>query len=519
VALVIDNTLSTSAIHEGRPVIEQLKDAARNVIAAASGADALWLITADAQVTGGSPSAVEEALERVRPLAGAGALDDALTRAGALVGASPLGERRIAVLTDAQATSWREPVDPGAGKTPILVLAPRGGPALNRAVVMAEARPARWTPRGEVVARIATPDSTSYRVLLGERTLARGTIAPGEEVLVRVTPTERGWLAGSVELQPDELRGDDVRYFAVSVGPAPGVRVGPGAGPFVRSAVEALTQGGRLAPGGDVSIVAADELTTLPALIVAPSEPVRLGAANRALERAGVPWRFGAVNRTPSVAHGPDDAQWDSARVAVTMRYNLELRRAEPVDTVATAGGDAWIVAGDRYAIVGSPIRPDATDLPIRALFVPWLATTLTQHLAGAGRGLFDVAPGATIRRPGWATALELADGQRVALTEPTFRAPDRSGVALLLRGGERAGAVVVNGEPSESQLGRLDAPTLRARIQGDEVEIVDDPDRWWRVVFGAADRRPLAVPFLLIAVVALIAESALGGVGGRRGG
>ena len=524
VAIVIDNSLSTSAIGEGRPVIDQLKDAAQAVIDGASPSDALWLITADAQVTGGSAGAVAEALERVRPLAGAGVLDDALARAGALIGGSALGERRIGILTDAQATSWSEVVDPGAGEIPVLVFAPSTAPAPNRAVTLAQARPTRWTPRGEIVARIATPDSTSYRVLLGDRTLARGTVVPGEEVLVRAAPGERGWLAGSVELQPDELRGDDVRYFAVSVGPPPGVYVGPRVGSFVRSAVDALTEGGRLGAGSEVGIVAADELTTLPALIIAPSDPLRLGAANRALDRAGVPWRFGAAHRTANVVRGVGDARWDSARVAVAMRYTLEPRRLDAIDTLAMAGGNAWVVAGERYVIVGSPIDPDATDFPIRALFVPWLAETLTQHLAGAGGGLLAVTPSATVRRPPWATALETPDGRRIALTGPSFTAPDRSGVSFLLRGTERAGAVVVNGEPSESELRRLDEEGLAARIRGEDVQVMSDATRWSRSVFGTADRRPLAVPFLLLAVAALVAESALAGsafagTGGRRTG
>ena len=50
----------------------------------------------------------------------------------------------------------------------------------------------------------------------------------------------------------------------------------------------------RVTDGHDIAIVPGDELDArLPALITAPTDPVRLGAANRALERAGVPWRFG----------------------------------------------------------------------------------------------------------------------------------------------------------------------------------------------------------------------------------
>src|SRR5688500_8630546 len=46
VALVIDNGLSSSAIHDGRAILEGLKDAARRVVAASKSTDQLWLITA-----------------------------------------------------------------------------------------------------------------------------------------------------------------------------------------------------------------------------------------------------------------------------------------------------------------------------------------------------------------------------------------------------------------------------------------------------------------------------------------
>src|SRR5206468_9069117 len=74
----------------------------------------------------------------------------------------------------------------------------------------------------------------------------------------------------------------------------PGVALSAAAGPFLRSGVDVLKSAGRVTDGRDIAIVPADELLSLPALVIAPSDPVRIGAANRALERAGVPWRFGA---------------------------------------------------------------------------------------------------------------------------------------------------------------------------------------------------------------------------------
>jgi hypothetical protein len=513
VAVVLDNTLSTSAIREGRPVLERLKDAARAAISASSPSDQVWLVTGDGTVTGGNAAAVTDAVDRVRPLAGAGAIPAAVARATALLDGSPVVERRLGILTDGQPTTWGGRLE-AVSEVPVLVLAPRYAAVANRAVVLAHPRPTRWTPRGELVGRLSSIDSASYRVLLGERTLARGIVAPGEEILVRAAPPERGWLAGTLELQPDELRADDVRFFAVFVGSPPGVRLGATVGPFVTSAVDALIENGRIARGSSLAVVAADELTTLPALILPPSDPVRLGAANRALERAGVAWRLGPLRRGSGRVRSGDSA-WDSVSVTALQRHALASAGDASADTIAVVDGQPWIVAGDGYVLIASPIDPAATSLPVQAAFVPWLADMLTQRLGGGE--VIESVPAASIRRPTWADAIEGPEGARLTLTGSTFAAPDRSGVHFLLRGGERVGAVVVNGETAESELGRLDDEAIAARFPGGRVSVASDSQAWVRSIFAAADRRPLIVPFLGAALLALVAESVIAGAGGRR--
>ena len=515
VALVLDNSLSSSLIRDGRTVLEHLKEAAHALIAEGTPADQFWLVTADGRVAGGNSGAMADALDRARPLAGAGDLPEAVARAGAVLGGSGFAEQRLGILTDGQPSSWSAVAETGLDDVPVLVLAPPGGGAQNRAVLMAEARPTRWTPRGEVVARVASADSASYRVTVGPRTLARGNVSRGEEILVRASPAERGWQAGTVELQPDELRGDDVRHFAVEIGSPPGVRLGAGAGSFLSSAIDALVESGRVASGSELAVTPADGLESLPALIVPPTDARRIGAANRALERAGVPWRFGGTRPGPGRVRSRIEPAWDSARVITHSRFTLQPTRVAPADTIASVDGEPWIVAGDGFVLVGSPMEPEATSLPVRALFVPWLGDVLTQRLTGGER--ISVHPGATVRRPTWADALEAPDGQRIPLAGPTFRAPDRSGVYFLLRGADRSGALVINGEPSESELGRLDDSALRERVRGGEISVSSDGRAWTRSLFAAADGRPLTIPFLVTALVALLAESALAGAGARR--
>lgn len=520
-AVVLDNSLSTTVVVDGHPLFEQFRGAARDILGAANAADRLWLVTADGRVRGGGKATLREELDRVEALGGAGNLPLALAHAGAAVRSAGIESRQIIVLTDGQRSAWTQLTD--VGDVQVVLWLPAGAPPLNRAVISAEARPERWTPRGALVARLMSKDSTTYRISLGDRSLGRGTAAPNEEVVLRAAPPERGWLGGTIELEPDELPGDNVRHFAVWIGAPPGIAVSPGAGPFARSAVDVLKGSGRVADGRDIAIVAGDELASLPALILAPSDPVRLGAANRALERAGIPWRFGAVRRGEASIAGPrtaaeagDSSSGAFIDVSATTRYELVAQSGADADTIAHVGREPWIVAGPRYAIVASPLDPTATTLPIRAAFVPWLATVLTERLVGEPGGIVAANPGQTLPRPRWADAIEDETGGRAVLGDD-LQAPVRSGTYFFERAGRRVGALVVNAESSESVLDRLTARELAARIKARQLLTAADRVQLAGMSFRSAARRSVGEPILVAALALLTLEALL--VRGRRRG
>jgi hypothetical protein len=503
-AIVLDNSLSSGVIIDGAPLLNRLKDGARGVVDEATTSDRLWLITVDGSVVGGSNAAVRDALERTDVFGGRGDLAGALARAAGLVLASGLPARAVAVVSDGQGTEWNESVS--LGDVRVLAYIPRTVPPPNRSLTMAEPRPPRWTPRGVLLVRASGADSTSYRASLGTRTLARGSLRGNDEVTLRVEPAERGWIAGSVELAPDELRGDDVRHFAVWIGSAPAVRVDPTAGAFARSAVEALVQSERAANGDGIDFVSTESATRLPALLVAPSDPVRAGAANRALERLGIPWRFGEPQRDETVARG---AGFDG--VTISLRYRLQppgeaSGAAAPGDTIATASGEPWIVAGDRYVLLGSPLDPKATSLPIRAQFLPWLADVIAQRLNTETVSLLNATPAASARFPAGVTALEGDDGQLRSVARDGT-APSRAGVYFFRRGPDRVGALVVNPESEESRLERLEARDLSNRVRSSDRVVTADATRLRRGAFSGGARRPLQTSLLVVALGCLLAE------------
>ena len=355
--------------------------------------------------------------------------------------------------------------------------------------------------------------------------MARGTLAPGAPLHPRVQPSERGWRAGALELAPDELRGDDVRHFAVRIGAPPAVTVAPDAGTFVSGAVAALAQGDRLRAGSEIHISSAMSVRRgQRALLFAPRDPLQIADANRALGRAGIPWAFGARRSGAAPLHGAD-----AAGAIATVWYALESRDGSgatggigSIDTLVRVGGDPWAVAGEGYVLVASPADPAATDLPLRASYLPWLDRVIAEHLTTGGGLVTETAPGARtrvglaerealairvpLRVPAGVDALEAPDGALVSVRAgDPLRAPWRTGVYFWRRGAERAGALVVNPEPEESDLRPLAPDSLAAILGG--ATTVSEGRALPRAVFSGSARRALDPSFLLFALLLIGAE------------
>ena len=499
-AVVVDNTMSSGAIVDGSPLLSRIKQAARTVVESATGSDQAWVVTADGTVSGGARGAVLEAIDRIEPLGGRADLAGAVTQAAGLARAARLPTSTVVVLTDGQSSQW--PGDLSLGRVRVVAWAPSGAAPFNRAVTMAEPRPSRWSPRGTLVVGASGADSVTFRVTLGGRTVARGLLRGNDEQVVRLEPAERGWLAGTVDLAPDELRGDDERHFAVWVGDAPAVTVLPGAGPFVREAVDALVQSTLVTRGSVTEVGGADEASRLPALLIAPSDPVRLGAANRNLERLGIPWRLGDVRRDETVARGAD---LDGTPVRLRYPLRAATGRSSTTDTLATASGEPWIVAGPDYVLLASPLSAEATGLPIRAAFLPWLSNVLSQRLTTEGANLIRADPGGPVRLPAGVTSFE-GDSVTVAVSAEST-APARAGVYFLRRGEDRVGALVVNPEREESRLDRLSRTELRSRLRAADAVVTGDASELARHAFDPSAQRPLQALLLLLALACLVAE------------
>lgn len=508
VALVLDNSLSTSAVAGGHRVLDDEKTAVRTLLAASAPSDRLWLVTADGRVTGGDASALRALVDTIAPLPGAGNIESALRAAAARVRGVPGATPVVAAFTDAQASAWRTVT----GIAPDVVFSPPGLPPANRALAGADPRPARWSGGGvvHVAVRGAAPaDTLPVRVEIDGRTLGRGVVVPNAsgsgETDVSVAEPPHGWGAARVVLPPDELTADDERWFATWNAPPP--RVSSRGGPFADRAVDALISAGVIAAGREVSVASADEIVARPALALAPLDPARIGAANRALDRAGIPWRLGAERRERVRARGDG-----LAAVDVRRRYALTATAAAPAETLATVAGEPWIVAGDGYVVVASALDTAATTLPATAEFVPWLARTLSERLSGGGRPATSIAPGGAAATPIGVDGVETAAGGTLPVTD-SLR-PSRAGVYFWTRGGVRVGAVVVNGEVEESVLQRMGDDEMRQRLR--PATVTHDADAAVAAAWRGASRRPLGTVLLAAVLAVLLVETLVAAAPGR---
>lgn len=498
-AVVLDNSLSTGAVSNGRSVLDEEKAVAHRIFAAATADDRLWIVTADGRVTGGDAASLRAALDTITPLGGAGnpaeALRAATARAHAVSAATPV----VVALTDAQASSWR-----GVSGAADVVWTPRVPPPLNRAIAGAEPRPARWSGGGtvHVATQGGTPgDSLPVRIEIAGRTLGRGVTLPDVagrgETDITVADPPPGWSAARAVIAPDELSADDARWFATWNAPPP--RVVSHAGAFADRAVDALISAGVIAAGGEVAVVPANALVSRPALVVAPLDPANIGAANRALDRAGIPWRLGAERRESARVRGDG-----LVAAEVRRRYALTTTAAAPAETLATVGGEPWIVAGDGYVLVASALDTAATTLPATAEFVPWLGRTLSERLSGVGRPATVAAPGAAIAIPVGVDSVEMPDGATMPAVD-SLR-PSRAGVYFWTRDGRRVGAVAVNGEAEESVLQRLTDGEMKERLRA--AAVTHDADATGAAAWRGASRRPLGTILLAAVLAVLVVET-----------
>jgi hypothetical protein len=181
--------------------------------------------------------------------------------------------------------------------------------------------------------------------------------------------------------------------------------------------------------------------------------------------------------------------------------------------------------AGGSTLWLGTSLRPDATNLPLKAIYLP-LISRLTFQLAGASADQARAVVGTplTIPLPAAPGPVEIVrpSGETVRRSPeppnaPTFTLSDTfdPGVYLLKTTTSqppRTLAFALNPDPAESLKSAPIAPeTLRKRFPARRpVEIVTSPDALTPTIRRLREGTPLRDPLLALVLAALVAESFL---------
>jgi len=511
ITVVLDNSLSSATTVAGTPVVERLKEAARAILRAAHADDALWLITADGLPRRGSAAELRGIVDRLAP-------SPARLDLGAAIGigreamAAERVPSSVVILSDLQASALAE----ASGRGAVVVLRPDEPVVGNLGLASLDPGRQPWGPEGGrvVIRSTGSPGkSAALSLRVGDRP-PRRQLATGEAATTLPSGgLGAGWWPVRAELEPDELRLDDVRETAVRVAAAARA-AWKSEDRFLATAAEVLLGSGRLVRGGDLSI---GNLSQGASIVQPPADPAALGALNRALAARGAAWRFGELMAGSTVT----DSGVVLGRHVVSRRYQLTRgeNRAKNGGTgnatgvLMTAGAAPWVVRSGNIILIGSRLEPEWTALPLSAEFVPFVDFLANRAIRGE-LVLLDTPPGDPVTLPDAATAVIRLGVPRPVEGGSPFRSRE-AGLHFILAGSDTIGVVGVNPDPRESLLARATDSDVRRLWPGSRTGTLD---RAPSVAFAAGGLADLRGPFLIIAAMLALADAALAGLGARRG-
>lgn len=499
--LIADNSVSSGAMAGGTSRLDEIKQAAHDVLDRATPEDGLWLITADRVAVSGDRAGLSRRIDSLLPTDFRLDLGQAISQADAILA----GEERpgeIFLITDLQLSA----VSPADPQVPLVVVRPSGGSIRNVGVGDLATGSQPWQIDGGTIMVTVVGDSgtAALTVKAGNRP-ERQTLAPsGTPVAVAIGGLPPGWWPVEAVLDPDELRADDRRLTALRIAPVAAVSWDE-ADHYPATAVRVLEANGRLNRGAEVRL---GNLGGQYSIVFPPADQAELGALNRALERRGIGWHYGGQ----VLASVPSDSSALLGSVDVHRRYRLESTGSGRTGVLVTVGGEPWIVREADVVLIGSRIDPEWTSLPISAEFMPFM-DALVNRVARGEVSLLKAAPGEAVLLPDLAVEVVREDGRWAVEGGAPFR-PPATGLYYLVAGSDTIGALAANIDSRESLLDPADDRAIRQLWH--PARIVE-PRRAGGVAFAAGARGDLRGILLWLALLLGVVEVALASLRARE--
>ena len=493
--VVLDNSPSSGSVTDGTPVLDGLRAAARAVLDKATTEDAVWLMTSDGTARRAPIDELRAAVESLTPSEVRMDLGVALSQARDLL-ANADRPAEVVMLSDLQESA----LSAADVAVPVVVGLPDLVPPPNLGIAVLDPGPQPWSSGDNRVRMRLLGDSgrtSPMTVQLGTRPGRPQLASVGPTLETTLPATPSGWWPLTAELDPDEFRADDRRRTLVRVLPVARAQWDP-ADRYLAAAAATLLAGGRLQEGSQVTL---GWLGPAASVVPPPPDLAALGALNRALERRGIPWRFGG----PVVQEQLSDSGPLGAATRVSRRLRLSYVGGAPRGIEATVGGEPWIVRAGDVVLLGSRPDPAWTGLPTSAGFVP-LVDALANRLVRGEQSLLAGTPGAPVRLPD--DVGQVTDSLRVWRVEggSSWR-PPATGIYLLQSGRDTLGALAVNLDPRESELATATRAQLQALWPGVRLMPLV---RVGEAAFAAGARGHLRGPLLWLALLLGLAEVAL---------
>ena len=535
-AIVVDNGITSGTVVGDGRLLDSIRARAAGALERAGARDRIWIIETGTPARPSLPLSAEEARARLASLTPTQVTPDlrgALERAADLLDAGAPETREILLISDLDRAAL-EGGDPGGETHPerVVIAPPPGRPPGNRGIggllVSGGFVPRAGDP-GEIEVSLAGTGAggSAVRGYLGDRLVGTSVAGPDGSAVLTLPRLPAGWATGRVEIEPDNLRGDDIAHFAFRTIPPPTVGVPGQLALFVEEALSVLDEAGRIRLAGEeeaaVEILSGGALRP-PAdraavILIPPDEPALLPSLNRELGRLLPGWSLEPATLPAGTELSVDAGQLTDvlpSRLGVRESYRIGIPDgAEWSPLLTLSDGEPWLVEavsdGRPVMVLASPLTERASDLPASTSMLPILEV-LTGHTPGSRTARHALA-GEPFPLPDGAETVARPDGTAHPVAGRTdYTETEAAGVYDVLGAGDSILArVAVNTAAATGA--SVDAGEAARLLAGAWPE-AEPGDPWPDAILRDRDGSEVGRPLLLALLLVLIAEGWLASVG-----